>query len=220
MTATTGATQPNLITKSTRLVHGVGINDCLDDCKGEWRQVWADMLRRSFKLGRGATVCTSWLTASNFKQWYESTTTRVRATGYIGKLQLDKDLLCIDGLEYSPKTCTLLPPAINSLLSAVGCQVNNTTGYAGITYRPNLKAKPYSTKCVLDGKRREVFFGSPETAYAFRVGYLTGRFDTLVEVHKPMLVAQKAYSAMGKYCNEVTFINMENLEDMVNSVTH
>ena len=114
-----------------RLVYGVGVNDSnylVEVRKREsgknkvvWFcplfRKWKDMLKRCYSekfletkpTYRGCTVCDEWLTFSNFKSWLE-------LQDWEGK-QLDKDLLVPGNKVYSPETCCLITPQLNTFLA-------------------------------------------------------------------------------------------------------
>lgn len=101
-----------------KYVYGVGINDSEYPVnKGKAYKLWVDMLARcfsvEFKLKRPTyiecTCCNDWLYYSNFKKWFDA---QLYKDGY----HLDKDIIVPRNKVYSPDTCALVPPYINSLL--------------------------------------------------------------------------------------------------------
>ena len=78
---------------------------------------WLFMLRRCYSENNltanptylGCSVCTEWLTFSNFKSWMEQ-------QDYEGK-QLDKDLLIENNLIYVPDTCVFISSALNKFIT-------------------------------------------------------------------------------------------------------
>lgn len=80
---------------------------------------WKTMIMRSYSFQyseehptyKDVYVCEEWLDYQNFAKWYY-------CQDYIQKgYNLDKDLLQIDNLEYSPNTCCFLPQEINKAIT-------------------------------------------------------------------------------------------------------
>lgn len=118
-------------------------------------EVWRGMLRRCHDKNsknfsrygvRGVTIQKGWYNFQNFAEWYTN-------QAYYGKgWALDKDLVDYKALEYNENTCTLVPPAINSLF---------TGGFKTIV--PKRKDKylvqlQKGEKCT-NGSKRQSFFG-------------------------------------------------------------
>lgn len=201
-----------------RKVYGIGINDVKESTKNSTYKAWSNMLKRCYKLNSGAIVCKQWLTYSNFKSWYEVTSERIRATGYQGKLELDKDLNCQNGLMYSSNDCTLLPPEVNILLAKLGCTSRNTTGLAGVSQLTgNQRTKPYSVSNRIDGKETQHTFKTPEEAYSYRLGYFVGRIESFLEAYSDMLKAQCRYHSLVRLSSIEAIAQFESMDTMVKS---
>jgi len=116
-----------------RPVEGVGTNDADYAVKPRingkplWCPAyvsWHSMLKRCYstKLHRcyrtyvGTTCVEPWLLFSNFRKWYFQQRVLISHYDYEGPLHLDKDILS-DSKIYSPATCILIPPALNTLLT-------------------------------------------------------------------------------------------------------
>lgn len=108
--------------KKNKLVYGVGFNDFEGSITFNKKAItsyslWVSMLQRCYskKLHNkaptyiGCTVCTEWLTFSNFKQWHDN--------NYREGMQLDKDILVEGNKIYSSATCRYIPAKINSILN-------------------------------------------------------------------------------------------------------
>ena len=111
-------------------VYGVGCNDVafqvMVDGKIVWQyHLWVNMLGRCFDAKfkqrsptyEDATCCDEWLSFANFFEWVN------KEVGYSGKLdgyQFDKDLIIKGNKTYSPDVCSLVPQAVNSLLTDHG----------------------------------------------------------------------------------------------------
>lgn len=202
-------------------IYGVGINNL----KGESRTVpykaWIRMLYRCYKLNLGAKVCNQWLTYSNFKTWYELTTNRIRAIGYRGTLELDKDLNCQNGLMYSPQDCSLLPMEINRFIVNIGCSTVNSTGLAGVDKdnRGNLK-KPYRISHFNLGKKVHIYFESKEKAYSVRLSLLVERIKHFLEVYEDLLKVQSRYTSLARLNSIEAVRECEALDLMIKEATN
>lgn len=84
-------------------------------------KVWSGMLSRCYSPknqnysrygGRGVRVCDDWLYFQNFARWY-------REQYFEDGWHIDKDVLVEGNLLYSPETCTLVPPAINTFFATM-----------------------------------------------------------------------------------------------------
>lgn len=108
--------------KQQRLVCGVGLNDLTLKSNEEVYSKWADMLRRCYDpkthikhpTYNGCTVCSDWLTFSNFKKWYD-------INNRVG-MHMDKDILIRGNKIYGPEYCRFVPQAINKLLNDHGAK--------------------------------------------------------------------------------------------------
>ena len=107
-------------------VYGVGymgVGDFVSSIPGTRQKTleytaWKDMLKRCYSEAflnehpsyRGCSVTPEWHNFQVFATWYVN-------TGYYGiGFHLDKDLLYRGNKLYSPKTCCMLPAAINNML--------------------------------------------------------------------------------------------------------
>lgn len=122
-----------------KLVFGVGINDSELQVSNtaklnnkrvvvwqcEFYSKWLYMLQRcyseKFKKTRPSyeccSVCDEWHKFSNFKAWMQQ-------QDWHGK-QLDKDILVMGNMVYSPSTCVFVPSLVNSFFGSK----NNANGY-------------------------------------------------------------------------------------------
>ena len=116
--------------KKNKLIHGFGINDAdyevyrkdwVDGVrKNVWTcpfyRKWTDMIARCYSRRyldrrptyKGCTVCDEWKYFSNFRAWMSEQNWEGR--------HLDKDLLLQGNKVYSPETCVLVHPKVNSFL--------------------------------------------------------------------------------------------------------
>lgn len=115
--------------RSKRLVCGVGINDSDHQTSKivsgkvvtcPFYRKWKKMIERCYSekwqekcpTYKGCSVCSEWLTFSNFREWMD----RQNWNGN----HLDKDIILSGNKIYSPDTCIFIPQAINSLLTDSG----------------------------------------------------------------------------------------------------
>lgn len=73
------------------------------------RRCYSESYRKTHSSYVGYTVCTEWLTFSNFKEW-------MQFQDWQGK-DLDKDLLLSGNMEYSPLTCCFIPRMVNCFIT-------------------------------------------------------------------------------------------------------
>lgn len=88
-------------------------------------EAWRGVIRRCYDPASlvkhpsytGCTVCPEWHNFQVFAEWY------TKQPGYAERLALDKDLTILGSRIYSPETCSLIPMAVNSLLTGGGKRV-------------------------------------------------------------------------------------------------
>lgn len=205
---------------STRLVAGIGLNDAKEPVRHlKSYQVWKHMLERCYVEKRGAEVCSQWLLYSQFKQWYDYTAKQLAECGYdVSTLQLDKDLRCADGLVYSSGTCCFLPASLNTWLSQMSLQSNNTTGWQGVNYRPSQGNKPWQYADYSDGKKTNRYFTTKAEAYDYRVTARIAKLGRLIDEYAALLKSQCIYGHVCQWLNRDCYINAEALIQMVDEV--
>lgn len=87
-------------------------------------QAWHDMLKRCFSRNlkekrptyKDVTCCKEWLYFDNFQKWLRSQSNYEKWL-YGDKWAVDKDILIKGNKIYSPNTCCLVSPEINSLFT-------------------------------------------------------------------------------------------------------
>ena len=112
-----------------KLVCGFGVNDSWyktsniingKKVKCNAYTAWRNMIKRCYSEAVhkirpayiSVTVCSEWLTFSNFGKWFNEN----NITGY----DLDKDIKVKGSNVYSPDTCLFVPRCINALLNDAG----------------------------------------------------------------------------------------------------
>ncbi len=172
-----------------KFIYGVGINNAdyaikkyeeLPRINGKqnqkviWRcpfyTKWMSMLKRCYSENykdkrptyKDCSVCTEWLTFSNFKSWMEQ-------QDWEGK-ELDKDLLVYKNKVYSPETCCFIPREVNLFLT----KSSNSRGLypLGVSRmvkqkdRPLVKAKPFKSRVSKGGVNDFLgYYETPEQAH-------------------------------------------------------
>ena len=131
---------------------------------------WDCMLNRcyseSHKARHPSTIlsncCSEWFNCQVFCEWY------VSQRGWNQpKWQLDKDLMGNGLMTYSPDTCVIVPPIINTSLRFLNQGSRNKSGLPhGVCYLED--SKYYITDCRVygqKGKPRTMYFRSEEDAF-------------------------------------------------------
>lgn len=160
--------------KSSKLIHGVGINDSIENVtaciNGSWvrspiYKAWANMLLRCYSdkyQNRNPSyadcyVCDEWHRFSNFREW-------AIKQDWEGK-QLDKDIVKRGNKVYSPDTCAMVFASTNLFVVNGGHKGGDLP--LGVSIR--VTDKKYRARC------RNPFTGKDE--------YL-GVFDNPDDAHK------------------------------------
>lgn len=162
---------------SRKLVYGVGVNDAdynvvtLNDYGKSvvcpYYDRWHSMLRRCYGKKelirnpsyKGSSVCSEWLTFSNFRKWMET-------QDWEGK-HLDKDLLVKGNRVYCPECCVFVSKLTNTFIL------------------DSLRKRGEYLIGVFWHKRDEVFVAQCNNTFAenrFHKRFL-GYFDTELEAH-------------------------------------
>ena len=164
-------------------VVGVGRNDLYRHstaCKGKCYQMWFNMLFRCYNNGgsvgyEDCWVCTEWLTYSKFREWFlcNSITTEFKIA-----YQIDKDLKVYGNKIYSPDTCFLVSPKINTFLTKAGC-----------VYYVKEKSTWYVASSAKGGKTEYISgFSSKHEAKIGALSYKIALADSLAsEVQCPLI---------------------------------
>lgn len=82
---------------------------------------WSSMINRCYyepylkreRAYEKCTVCEEWHNYTNFKKWYDENYYEIEGV----KIDLDKDIKCINNHVYSPDTCMFVPREINLFLT-------------------------------------------------------------------------------------------------------
>ncbi|ANS42649.1 hypothetical protein [Serratia inhibens] len=155
--------------ENKKLVSGIGTNDLAyniekqkeigltPELQKDCYKAWNDRLKAQ-KNGR-ATVCTEWLTYSNFASWWLDT--------QIDGWSIDKDWLVAGNKEYSPNNCVWIPNKINTLMND-GRKKNNGLPMGVSIQRQKKKCGVYNyyqTKCNVNNVQKCTTFNAPEEAH-------------------------------------------------------
>lgn len=141
------------MTKKTKLVRGVGINDAdytvykYENGKIVWQcpyyRTWNNMLKRAYSnkykqknpTYRGVTVCEEWHSFMRFHAW-------MMQQNWEGK-QLDKDVLFEGNELYSPTTCVFVDSVVNLFLT--DCAAARGEWPIGVSWCE--RAKKFKSQC-------------------------------------------------------------------------
>ena len=165
---------------------------------------WTRMLSRCYSKSsleryptyRGCTVSDDFLHYPTFKEWYFEQSSHVNE-GWV----IDKDLLCRGGVKvYSPNTCVLLPPEINSLLTTTKAKRGSLP--IGVRYSKNKQR--YQADIGMNGENFSLgIYDTKEEAFTV---YKQAREDYLkvkADKYKDQL-CERAYNALYNYEVKIT----------------
>ena len=185
----------------SKLIFGVAHNDCDGDSHTKAYIHWRNMLARCFdekykKVSptyTNCSCCEEWLLFSNFKRWYES----FNYPDY----HLDKDILVKNNKVYSPETCCLVPPEINTLFT----KRQNDRGKQPIGVCYIKRSGKYSATIH---KMRNVhlgFFDTPEEAFqAYKSAKEQYVKELATQYFQEGKITQRVYQALMEYQVEIT----------------
>lgn len=152
--------------KEKKLVCGVGVMDvpgALINHREAYRR-WANMINRAYNPKTqernptyiGCSVCSEWLTFSNFLAWFNALTDEQKGWS------LGKDLLFPGNTEYSPATCIMAPPHLNVFTIDSG----RSRGEYPIGVCRHKRTAKYQSHITVNGKRKYLgCFPTPEAAH-------------------------------------------------------
>jgi hypothetical protein len=164
--------------KQRKPVYGVGINDFETSTRIDGKPMpeynaWKDMLKRCYDLKFqasnptyiGCSVSNEWHSFTVFYNW-------LHANSYKAGLQLDKDIIVPGNKIYSPETCCLVPPSINSLLlNNMAARGNHPQGVCW--HKPN---KKFMADLRVNGRKKHL-----------------GCFTSVIDAERAYLTAKAAY---------------------------
>jgi len=148
-------------------------------------KVWTDMLHRVYSekaLGKdksyvGCSVCEEWHNFQNFAEWYYQQP-NAESSGF----HLDKDLIKWGNKVYCPEACSLVPEAVNSILTgSPSCKKDLPRG----VYK---KGNKYGAGISVKKKREHL--GTYDTIEEARSVYEEAKRDHIkrvVDEHKDVL---------------------------------
>ena len=182
-------------------VNGKGVHDVDGDYNSAALRRWYGIMARTdsmcqkqeYPSYKGVSVCDEWLLFSNFKQWLENP-----ANGFLPGYHVDKDLLVKGNRIYSPDTCCLLPPEINTMLTLQ--HRKNKDLPLGVT-----RARYSSSRYIAVYRRvRLGTFDTPEDAF---LAYKHAKESHIKNVAKSYFlnnkITQKVYEALMNYSIDI-----------------
>lgn len=148
----------------TKSMYGVETNDSTLSSKKVVIDKWRNMIRRCYSEDyleqnptyRECSVCSEWLTFSNFERWVAE-----QGIEDLKEYDLDKDLLSKGAKIYSPETCCFLPHSLNVLLAS--CNSKKDELPMGVYKRDS---GTYRALVGFGDKKRFAPFSSIETAFS------------------------------------------------------
>jgi len=185
-----------------RMICGIAVNDASYPVKignvveKPYKQ-WAGMIHRCYDKKEHnyleCSVCTEWLTYSNFKKWFDEH----YQVGY----DLDKDILIKGNKVYSPETCCFVPQEINKALTKTNAKRGEHP--IGVTESCN-KYKKFRAQIELENKKVSLgYFHNVEDAF---FAYKTAKEEylkTLANKWKEHL-DPRVYKALCNYQVDIT----------------
>lgn len=180
-----------------KVIHGKYYNDyegkIWDNNSGKMIQSyihWLNMIKRcenkeyqdKYPTYIGSTMCHEWWSFKNFKEWFDK--------NYIEGWHLDKDLIVKGNKVYSPATCCMLPPEINTCLTTN--KKNRGKCLIGVyEYKKGKFASTYHREYLGVSKNQEdLFFRYKEKKEAY--------LKSLAEKYKNK-ISNDAYNALYMY---------------------
>lgn len=134
---------------------------------------WYDMLKRCYDDNykqkhptyKNKAVCKEWLNFQVFAKWFDENYYTINGNE---RMELDKDILVRDNIEYNPETCIFVPKIINTIL--VKKDANRGQYPIGVTKKGN-KFHARCSKCRDNNHYREFigeFDSAEEAFYAYK----------------------------------------------------
>lgn len=184
------------------LVYGIGCNDLLYTRGTPSYSAWTSMLERCYSekyhdkkpTYKGCVVCKEWLTFSSFKEWFDS-----QENGFKEGYVLDKDIIVKGNKLYSPQTCCIIPPELNSLITN---RKNHRGKFPVGVHR--VKSGRYQAR--LGAKRLNIgVFNTPEEAFnAYKNAKERYIREIAEKYFKEGKITKKVYLALIEYKVEIT----------------
>lgn len=180
----------------------VDVNDATSPENRKCFVLWKDMLSRCYNphvLIRyptyiGCSVCESWLTFSNFRQWYKE--------HYVEGYDLDKDILVKGNKTYSPDTCCFVPHKLNCTINR--CQKSRGKLPIGVRFDAERQKFASSFRCGMTYK----FIGRYNTPFEAFCAYKSAKESYVKELaesyFKEGKITERVYQALMKYEVEIT----------------
>lgn len=168
---------------------------------------WYDMLKRCYDerykqkhpTYKNKTVCEEWHNFQVFAKWFDENYYTINNDE---RMELDKDILIRDNMEYNPNTCIFVPKIINTIL--LKKDANRGECPIGITKRGN-KFYARCSKCRNDKYYREFIgsFNDPLTAFE---AYKSTKENYIKEVADEFKnqIPKKLYKALYDYEVRIT----------------
>ena len=177
-------------------------------------KAWRSMLKRCYNnktkedapTYQEVTCCDEWLLFENFYEWLHS---QENFEQWLNgeHWALDKDILVKGNKLYSPDTCCLVPPHVNSLFKSHKVSAKNEP--IGVQQYKN--SQKYVARVIYGrdnhrAKRTTYYYSTPEDA--FYLGYKPAKEHYIrqiaIEEYQQGNITQRCYDAMMNYEVEIT----------------
>lgn len=136
----------------------------------------------------------SWQCLQNFGAWYEKNYN----SNYMQDWELDKDILVKGNKTYSPETCGLVPPEINSLF------VLNNINRGKYPLGVNKLGNKYRARLSVNSYRIHLgMFDTPEEAFECYKFHKEAYIKEVADKWKPF-ITERIYNAMYNWTIEIT----------------
>lgn len=196
--------------KNKKLVCGVGINDydksvyTSGEVVREAYKHWYGMILRcycknheqKFPAYKDCSVCKEWFAFSNFLRWFKE-----NWNPCMSDYHLDKDILVKRNRIYSPETCCLVPPYVNTML--IKCGARRGSLPIGVYY--DKERNRYGSAMMKNHKPVQKRFDSIEEAFKFYKKEKESHIkETAQRYYDEGNITEKVYKALLNYKVEIT----------------
>ena len=159
--------------------------------------IWKAMICRCYDKERlknrptykNVTVCKKWHNFQNFADWYYKNFNSEYMKGW----HLDKDIICPDCKQYSPKNCAFVPQEINSLFT------NNKSTNGKFLIGVVKSYNKFATNISIEGKQKTIkAFDTEQEAHDLYKVLKEKHVKDIAEKYKG-LINNKVYKKLKNY---------------------
>lgn len=161
-----------------------------------------DKWKNKYKYYLNTSICNEWLLYENFYEWLHSQPNFDKWLN--NRWALDKDILIKGNTVYSPETCCLVPPNVNSLFT----KSNSIRGEYPIGVHWHKHKKIFAVKCrnPFIGKEIELgYYNDVNIAFNVYKEYKENIIKQVAEIEfNSGNISKQCYNAMMNYEVEIT----------------